>query len=634
MAGQTNLRAEEEAVRAGTAAIETYLENYQQRQLLRFVCVGSVDDGKSTLIGRLLHDTGTIYADQMEAVAQASAKKGSELDLALLTDGLQAEREQGITIDVAYRHFTTDKRKFIIADTPGHVQYTRNMVTGASTADLALILIDARLGVLAQSRRHAHIASLLGIKNLAVCINKMDLVGHDQTRFQDIESEFRAFASPLGFADVGCIPISALEGTNVVRPDTEHTPWYRGPTVLQYLESVPIHHDSDKENQQSPGTNHFRFPVQYVLRPNLDFRGFAGWIARGSVQPGDRVLALPSGKSSTIRDIHLYNTTLDQGVEGQSVVLRTDDEIDISRGDILVSPDHLPQVQRQVTADLVWLDEAPLLQDKTYLLKHTTRTLHAQVSAIQWKRDTESFEPIQADTLGMNDIARVDLSCHRALLFDDYSDQRQTGAFILIDSLSRNTVAAGMLRAPNATPPTLEHAMEEVHARSGLGHQTHIGQEERNQRSKQLGMSVKGGVIWLSGLPGSGRWDLAYALERALFDRGHWTTVLDPENETTDSTLSAARACARAGVLAITAFQTPSWDREQWQRARDRLGHLSTLIVHVNTSEERARQRRPSGGPPATPPPAPDITVSLDDAELDAAVDIILEQVEKWSDPT
>jgi sulfate adenylyltransferase subunit 1 len=418
--------------------IEGYLRKYQDKELLRFVAVGSVDDGKSTLIGRLLYDTGSVYADQLEAVRKATTMAGTDLDLSLVTDGLAAEREQGITIDVAYRYFSTDKRKFIIADTPGHVQYTRNMVTGASTANVAIILIDARLGVLQQSRRHAYIASLLGTAHLAVCVNKMDLVSYHRVVFDRIRADFLAFTKNLSIADVRFFPISALRGDNCVHR-SEEMPWYAGPTVLEFLESVPV--------QEEHEFTRLRYPVQYVLRPNLDYRGFAGRVASGVVRKGDAITVLPSGKTSHVEAIDTRDGELTQGIASQSVTIRLADEIDVSRGDMLVHPSDLPRVTRTFDAHLVWMHDAPLDCKKSYLLKHTTQTVRADVDRVHWRKDMDTLAEVAAPTLALNDIGRVTLTAHRPLFLDAYETNRETGSFILIDLLSNNTVGAGMVLA-------------------------------------------------------------------------------------------------------------------------------------------------------------------------------------------
>jgi sulfate adenylyltransferase large subunit len=437
--------------------IEAFLRLYQAKELLRFVVVGSVDDGKSTLIGRLLYDTGSVYEDQLAAIRKATQLKGADIDLSLITDGLAAEREQGITIDVAYRHFSTDKRKFIIADTPGHVQYTRNMATGASTANAAIILIDARLGVLQQSRRHAYIASLLAIPHLAVCVNKMDLVGYDRAVFERIRAEFLSFTKNLSFVDVSFFPISALDGANCVGRSAQ-TPWYDGPTVLEFLDSVPVHEARDFA--------HFRYPVQHVLRPSPDYRGFAGRIASGVVKRGDPIVVLPSGTTSRIKSIDTMDGALEEAFAPQSVTLRLEDEIDVSRGEMLVHPTAAPRVRRSFDAHLVWMNERALEAGKTYLLKHTTRLVHAEVSQIAWRKDMDTLAEVPATTLGLNDIGRVTINAHRRLFFDPYEANRETGSFILIDSITNNTVAAGMIIAEVKTPSLDARARERDAAES------------------------------------------------------------------------------------------------------------------------------------------------------------------------
>ena len=450
--------------------IEAYLRRYQDKELLRFVAVGSVDDGKSTLIGRLLFDTGSVYEDQLAAARKATQMAGTDVDLSLLTDGLAAEREQGITIDVAYRYFSTDKRKFIIADTPGHVQYTRNMVTGASTANVALILIDARLGVLEQSRRHAYIASLLGIPHLAVCVNKMDLVAYNQAVYARIQAEFSRFTAALAFADTSFFPISALKGDHCVHR-SPNMPWYAGPTVLEYLESVPVHEPHDLV--------HFRFPVQYVLRPSIDYRGFAGRVASGVVRKGDPVVALPSGRTSRVRSVDTFDGERAEAFAPESVTLRLEDEIDVSRGDMLVRPDDVPRVARTFEAHVVWLHETPLDPSKTYLLKHTTQLVRAQVDRVHGRRDMSTLEEVPAAALGLNDIGRVTITAHRALFLDRYADNRETGSFILIDAITNNTVGAGMVIA--AEEPTRRDADA---ARPGAGGPRRATGPERGTMSR------------------------------------------------------------------------------------------------------------------------------------------------------
>ncbi|TFH28919.1 MAG: sulfate adenylyltransferase subunit CysN, partial [Myxococcales bacterium] len=544
--------------------IEAYLAKYRQKELLRFVSVGSIDDGKSTLIGRILYDTGMVFEDQMAAVRAAS--QSEEPDLALLTDGLKAEREQGITIDVAYRYFSTDKRKFIIADTPGHIQYTRNMVTGASTADVALILIDARHGVLQQSRRHAYIASLLGIPHLAVCVNKMDLKDYSQDVYNEICADFLEFGKTLRFKDIQFFPVSALVGDNVVT-DSDKTPWYDGPNVLGYLETVPVFADRNFDD--------FRYPVQYVIRPDLDYRGFAAEVSSGVIAKGDDIVALPSGKTSKVAGIDTYDGEIEEASAGQSVTIRLEDEIDISRGDMIVKPGNLPRVARRFDAHIVWMHERPLDTEKAYLIKHTTQTVRAQIDKIYFVIDMDTLEENPTEVVELNDIAKVRLSCHRALYVDDYQKNRETGAFIVIDTLTNNTVAAGMISL-EGSGQNIEEVMKELHAESAMEPKTFVSPNERIERFGQ-----RGATIWLTGLPGSGRWTLAYALERKLFDEGRTATVVNPVGEDLRSMISAAKAVTDAGLINICAFPSPArTDRDQ---LKERIGENRVIQVYVNT---------------------------------------------------
>ena len=420
-----------------------YLKQHENKDLLRFLTCGNVDDGKSTLIGRLLYDSKLIYEDQLQAVTRDSKKVGTTgdaPDLALLVDGLQAEREQGITIDVAYRYFSTEKRKFIIADTPGHEQYTRNMATGASTCDLAIILIDARYGVQTQTRRHTYIASLLGIKNIIVAINKMDLVEFSEARFNEIQAEYAQFVSQLGDrkpSNIIYTPISALNGDNVVNV-SENTPWYTGQTLMGSLESVQINRDTAKHD--------FRFPVQYVNRPNLDFRGFAGTIALGEINVGDKIIALPSGKSSTVKEIVTFDGNLEHAFAGQAVTLTLNDEIDVSRGNMLVRADQgVPTISRAVKASVVWMADQPLVIGKLYNLKVGTQTVPAKVTAIHYRTNVNTLEQMQVDHLDLNAIANVTVEFDVPVVFDGYQDSRFTGSFIFIDRLNNVTIGAGMV---------------------------------------------------------------------------------------------------------------------------------------------------------------------------------------------
>jgi sulfate adenylyltransferase subunit 1 len=419
--------------------IDAYLKQHEQKELLRFLTCGSVDDGKSTLIGRLLHDSKMIYEDQLAAIKSDSLKHGTtggEIDLALLVDGLQAEREQGITIDVAYRYFSTDKRKFIIADTPGHEQYTRNMATGASTCDLAIILIDARHGVMTQTRRHSYIASLLGIRHVVVAINKMDLIGYEQAVFERIKADYLAFAGKLGIPDIRCIPLSALKGDNIVNRST-HMAWYRGQPLMEILETVQIHRDRNLSD--------FRFPVQFVNRPNLDFRGFCGTIASGLVKTGDAVTVLPSGKASRIKSIIIAGENAREAFAGQAVTLTLQDEVDISRGDMIVHSGADVEVSTGLRAQLIWMSESELQPGREYLFKFASKLTPGSVRAIKYKVNVNTQEHSPAATLGLNDIAVIEISLNNPVTIDPYIKNRVTGAFIMIDRLSNVTVAGGMV---------------------------------------------------------------------------------------------------------------------------------------------------------------------------------------------
>ena len=419
--------------------IKAFLDKDEQKDLLRLLTAGSVDDGKSTLIGRLLFDSKKLYDDQLDALERDSKRLGNageHIDYALLLDGLKAEREQGITIDVAYRYFSTNNRKFIIADTPGHEQYTRNMITGGSTANLAIILVDARMGVITQTRRHTFLVSLLGIKHVVLAVNKMDLVDFSEERFNEIVAEYKKFVAPLGIPDITCIPLSALDGDNVV-DKSERTPWYEGLSLLDFLETVHI--DSDNNFKD------FRFPVQYVLRPNLDFRGFCGKVASGIVRKGDEVMALPSGKTSRVKSIVTYDGELDYAFPPQCVTLTLEDEIDVSRGEMLVHPDNLPIVDRNFEAMLVWMDEEPMDAGKSFFIKQTTNTSRARIDSIKYKVDVNTMEQSEVPFLSLNEIARVVFTTAKELFFDPYQQNKSCGSFILIDPITNNTSAVGMI---------------------------------------------------------------------------------------------------------------------------------------------------------------------------------------------
>ncbi len=432
----------------GNMSIEEFLDKDEKKDLLRFLTAGSVDDGKSTLIGRLLFDSKKLYEDQLDALERDSKRMGNageHIDYALLLDGLKAEREQGITIDVAYRYFSTNNRKFIIADTPGHEQYTRNMITGGSTANLAIILVDARTGVITQTRRHSYLVSLLGIKHVILAVNKMDLVDFSKEVFDKIVSNYHAFIDPLNIPDVQCIPLSALDGDNVVEK-SDRTPWYHGTSLLEYLETVKIDNDHNLKD--------FRYPVQYVLRPNLDFRGFCGKVSSGVIRKGDRVVALPSMKESRVKSIVTYDGELDYAFPPMSVTLTLEDEIDVSRGDMLVHPDHLPMIGRNFEAMLVWMDEEKMDLEKSFFLKQTTNTSRTRIDHIDYKVDINTMEHLSVENgrlqkedvpMQLNQIAHVVLTSSKELFFDPYTENKATGAFILIDPITNNTSAVGMI---------------------------------------------------------------------------------------------------------------------------------------------------------------------------------------------
>ena len=419
--------------------IKEFLDKDEQKDLLRFLTAGSVDDGKSTLIGRLLFDSKKIYEDQLDALERDSKRMGNageHIDYALLLDGLKAEREQGITIDVAYRYFSTNNRKFIIADTPGHEQYTRNMITGGSTANLAIILVDARTGVITQTRRHTYLVSLLGIKHVVLAVNKMDLIHFDEKRFNDIVAEYKNFVTPLGISDVTCIPLSALDGDIVVEK-SDRTPWYRGQALLDYLETVPIDQDRNFSD--------FRYPVQYVLRPNLDFRGFSGKIASGIVRKGDEIIALPSGKKSRIKSIVTYDGELEYAFPPQCITITLEDEIDVSRGEMLVHPDNLPMMDRNFEAMLVWMDEEDMDTNKQFFIKQTTNVTRARIDKIKYKVNINTMEQSPSEKLVLNEIGKVVITTGKEIFFDPYEKNKHTGAFILIDPITNNTSAVGMI---------------------------------------------------------------------------------------------------------------------------------------------------------------------------------------------
>jgi bifunctional enzyme CysN/CysC len=511
--------------------VEAYLARHQQKEILRLLTAGSVDDGKSTLIGRLLYDANMVYDDQAAALRRDSAKGSAgegEIDYSYLVDGLISEREQGITIDVAYRYFTTSARKFIIADTPGHEQYTRNMATGASTADLAIILVDARHGVLPQTRRHSTIAALLGIRRFVLAVNKMDVIGYDEAVFSAIRRDYEAFATKLGVHGVHFLPLSALKGDNVVNP-SERMPWYDGPTLLKHLETVPL------TDERGPGP--LRFPVQHVLRPNLDFRGFSGTVLGGVLRPGDRVIALPSRRSSRVERIVTMDGDLAYAHPPMAVTVTLADEIDVSRGDTLAHEGALPHVARSVEAMIVWMNERPMQPRGAYLLKHGTRVVAAEVHRIHDLLEVTTLDRKPARELSLNDIGRVTLSTSRPLFFDAYAESRATGAFILIDRLTNGTVGAGMILGPGEDEPS---APDEPSAAATGASARGVGTAERARRFGQ-----RPATVFLVGGDPSRKEELAYALERALWDDGYTACVLAPKD------VGSAKLVMGLGLIAI-----------------------------------------------------------------------------------
>jgi bifunctional enzyme CysN/CysC len=576
--------------------IEEYLAQHERKELLRFITCGSVDDGKSTLIGRLFYESKMIYEDQLAAIKRDTSRfgtTGEEVDLALFTDGLEDERQQGITIDVAYRYFSTDKRKFIIADTPGHEQYTRNMATGASTADLAIILVDARHGVLTQTKRHSFIVSLLGIKHIVVAINKMDIVGYDQAVFERIRDDYTGFASRLELPDVHFMPISALKGDNVVVP-SPNMPWYTGSPLMPLLETVYIGSDRNLED--------FRFPVQLVLRPNLDFRGFAGTIASGIVRKGDEIVSLPSRKKSRVKSIVTFDGELDEAFAPQSVTLTLEDEIDSSRGDMLVRPGNVPRVDHRFDAMLVWMSEEPLVPGRQYLFKQTSKVIPGAVSTLRYRVDINTLHRQPAPTLSLNEIGRCGITLTGPIAHDAYRRNRTTGAFIMIDRLTNATVAAGMIIDREAD--------DELQDDWGSGETAADQHGGVSMAEREARFGQKPATVLLTGLTGSGKTTIARAVERRLFDLGRAVVVLDgtamrqgiskdlgfssrERSENLRRSAEAAHLFNDAGVICLAAFVAP--DEAVRQKAAERIGRDRFLVVHLAAPVDVCRQRDTDG---------------------------------------
>ena len=567
--------------------IERYLDAHQHKGLLRFITCGSVDDGKSTLIGRLLYESKLIFEDQLAALEADSKKvgtQGGEIDFALLVDGLAAEREQGITIDVAYRFFSTDKRKFIVADTPGHEQYTRNMATGASTADLAVILVDARKGVLQQTRRHSYIVSLLGIRHAVLAVNKMDAVGYGHEVFEAIVGEYREFARRLGFEEVTAIPLSALRGDNVTERSA-NTPWYFGPTLMEHLESVEIEEDL----QHRP----FRFPVQWVNRPDQDFRGFAGTVASGTVKPGDALRVLPSGRQSRVARIVTRDGDLAQAVAGQSVTLTLEDEIDISRGDVLAAAASPPGVADQFQATLVWMHEDHMLPGRPYLMKIGTRTVNASVTDLRYRVNVNTLEHAAAKQLELNEIGVCNLSTDRPVAFDSYQENRETGGFIFIDKLTNDTVGAGM-----------------IHFALRRAENVHWQAMDVDKRSRAAQKGQKSCVLWFTGLSGAGKSTIANLVEKRLQALGRHTYALDGDNvrhglnkdlgfteadrvENIRRVAEVSKLMVDAGLIVLVSFISPF--RSERRLARELMEEGEFLEIFVDTPLSEAERRDPKG---------------------------------------
>ena len=616
--------------------IDAYLVAHQHKSLLRFITCGSVDDGKSTLIGRLLYDAKMIFEDHLVALEADSKRfgtQGQNIDFALLVDGLAAEREQGITIDVAYRFFATEKRKFIVADTPGHEQYTRNMVTGASSADLAVILIDARKGVLTQTRRHSYLAHLIGIHNLVLAVNKMDLIDYDQAKYEAIVADYRRFAVPIGIKEFTPIPISGFRGDNVTTR-SENTPWYTGASLIEHLETVELDVTID---QGKP----FRLPVQWVIRPNLDFRGFAGLVASGRIKPGDAVRVLPSGKTSTVARIVTFDGDLPEAVAGQSITLTLTDEVDCSRGDVLAVADHPPEVANQFEATLVWMADEAMLPGRSYWLKLGTQLVSAQVQPPKYQINVNTLEHLAAKTLDLNAIGVVTLATDKPIVFEPYTANRELGGFILIDKYSNGTVAAGMLhfalrRSQNVHWQALE-ITREAHA------------EQKHQPPA---------LLWFTGLSGAGKSTIANLVEKRLYALGKHSFLLDGDNvrhglnkdlgftevdriENIRRVGEVAKLMTDAGLIVLTAFISPF--RAERELVRSMLAPGEFIEIHIDTALAEAERRDVKGlykkaragalknftgiDSPYEAPEQPEIRIDTAQMTADQAAEFIVERL-------
>ena len=624
--------------------ITAFLKRHEEKDMLRFLTAGSVDDGKSTLIGRLLYDSQMIYEDQLHSVLKDSKVYGTtdeNFNPALLTDGLKAEREQGITIDVAYRYFSTEKRSFIICDSPGHEQYTRNMATGASHCNLAIILIDARNGVVAQTKRHSFISALLGIQHFIIAINKMDSVNYSEKVFYEIRKNYESFAAKLNVHDIRFIPISALKGDNVVNR-SKNMCWYHGTPLLECLEGIQIASDRNLID--------FRFSVQHVLRPNLNFRGFAGTIASGTIYKGDEIISLPSGQKTKVKSIITFDGELQEAFAPQSVVLTTTDEIDISRGDMLARPKNLPIVGSNFDANIVWMDEILATHGNNFILKTSTQAIPATITNIRYKFDVNTLHRQEAKTLNLNDIARIEITGHRPICFDHYIQNKRTGSFILIDTLTNNTVAAGMIIKSSPESHFNRTAGKDPVSKNIFWEKTEITPAIREKLTGH-----KPATIWLTGLSGSGKSTIAKALEKKLISMGMFVFILDGDNvrhglnkdlgfseddrtENIRRIAEIAKLINDAGMIVITAFISPF--RKDRKQAKAVIGKDNFFETYVKADINICKKRDPKGlykkaaegkiinftgiDSPYEPPIAPDTRVDTDEISVEEAVDLVL----------